>query len=58
MKWARAKQHRKLTGLGDAVASLAQPIARAIDRIAGTDIEHCASCAKRRATLNRIALKK
>ena len=54
MKWARAKQHRKVAGLGDLVAVVAQPIARAIDRVAGTDIEHCAGCARRRAALNRV----
>ena len=54
MKWNRPRQHQKITGLGDAVAIVAQPIARAVDKLAGTDIEHCQGCAKRRATLNRI----
>ena len=45
---------KKYRGLGDVVEAVAQPIARAIDRVAGTDIEHCAGCAKRRKTLNRI----
>jgi len=53
MSWARPKS-RKITGLGDAVAVVAQPIARAIDRLAGTNIKHCAGCAKRRHTLNQI----
>jgi hypothetical protein len=39
-------------GLGDAVHTLAQPIARAIDLVAGTNIRGCGSCAKRRAMLN------
>jgi len=43
---------RKRIRLGDAVAAVAQPIARVIDRVAGTDIEHCGGCAKRRAALN------
>lgn len=43
-----------LTRLGDAVASVAQPIARAIDRVAGTDIEHCGGCKKRQDALNRV----
>lgn len=42
----------KLIGLGDVVAMVAQPVARAIDRVAGTNIEHCSGCAKRRAALN------
>lgn len=54
MKWPRPIKHRKL---GDAVAAIAQPIARAIDRVAGTDIEHCQSCGRRRETLNRLTSK-
>lgn len=41
-----------LTGLGDVVAAVAQPIAKAIDLVAGTDIEHCGGCADRRRALN------
>lgn len=41
-------------GLGDAVAAVAQPIARVIDKVAGTHIERCGACAKRRAALNRL----
>lgn len=41
-------------GLGDAVASVAQPIAKAIDAIAGTDIQNCGGCAKRKAYLNSL----
>jgi len=47
-RWRRPRAK----GLGDLVHAMAQPIARAIDRVAGTDIEHCGGCAKRRATLN------
>ncbi len=43
---------KKYKGLGDVVALVAQPVARAIDRVAGTNIEHCSGCAKRRAALN------
>lgn len=39
-------------GLGDAVHAIAQPIAIAIDRVAGTNIQGCGACAKRRAKLN------
>jgi hypothetical protein len=41
-------------GLGDAVALIAQPIARAIDRVAGTNVAGCGGCAKRRAKLNAM----
>lgn len=40
------------TGVGDVVHAVAKPIAVAIDKIAGTNIQGCGSCAKRRAKLN------
>jgi len=43
---------RKYRGLGDVVATVAQPIAAVIDRVAGTSIKTCSACAKRRARLN------
>ena len=43
-----------LRGLGDLVAKVAQPIARAIDKVAGTNLKDCAGCAKRRNALNAI----
>jgi hypothetical protein len=43
----------KLHGLGDVVASIAQPIARVIDRVAGTDIQNCGGCKKRQEALNK-----
>ncbi len=46
--------NRKLAGLGDAVALIAKPIARAIDRVAGTKLEGCKPCAKRQAKLNSL----
>jgi len=39
-------------GLGDMVHAVAQPIAKAIDHVAGTNIQGCGGCAKRRAMLN------
>jgi len=39
-------------GVGDAVHAVAQPIARVIDKVAGTNIQGCGACAKRRANLN------
>ena len=44
---------RKYRGLGDMVEAAAKPVARMIDRIAGTDIEHCSGCARRRDAMNR-----
>lgn len=45
---------RKYRGLGDVVERIAKPIARGIDRIAGTDIEQCKGCANRRDWLNNL----
>lgn len=52
MSWARPKS-RKITGLGDAVAVVAQPIARTIDAFAHTKIQSCLSCEQRREALNK-----
>jgi hypothetical protein len=41
-------------GLGDVVAMFAQPIAGAIDAVAGTKIKKCGGCAKRREALNQM----
>ena len=49
-----AKTPPKITGLGDAIALIAKPIARALDRVAGTKLEHCQPCARRQAKLNRL----
>lgn len=40
-------------GAGDVVAAVAQPIARAIDRVAGTNISGCGGCKKRQESLNK-----
>ena len=40
-------------GLGDRVERIVQPLARAIDRVAGTNIQGCAGCKKRREALNK-----
>ena len=42
----------KYRGLGDVLAAVAQPVAKAIDAVAGTQIQTCGGCAKRRAALN------
>ena len=44
----------KQFGLGDLVASVAQPIARGIDAVAGTKIAGCGGCAQRQAALNKL----
>jgi len=43
-----------IRGLGDVVAVVAQPIAKAIDRVAGTKIQGCNSCQRRREKLNQL----
>ena len=40
-------------GLGDRIEKLAQPIARVIDKVAGTNIQGCGGCKKRREALNK-----
>ena len=52
MKWKRPRGKNKITGLGDVVALVAKPIARAIDSVAGTDLEHCSGCAARQKLFN------
>ena len=42
-----------IRGVGDVVARIAKPIARAIDARLGTDLENCKGCNKRRETLNQ-----
>jgi hypothetical protein len=41
-------------GLGDFVYVFANPIAKTIDAVAGTQIQGCSACAQRRAKLNEI----
>lgn len=41
-------------GLGDAVAKVAEPIAKVSDALFGTHLVGCQSCAERRAALNRL----
>lgn len=44
---------KKITGAGDAFALIAQPFAKAIDSVAGTDLANCTPCAKRRVAWNK-----
>jgi hypothetical protein len=41
-------------GLGDAVATVAEPIARLSDALLGTSLVGCGGCAQRRAALNAL----
>jgi hypothetical protein len=50
----RDKPPAELRGLGDAVAQVAQPIARAIDSVLGTNVQGCGSCKARQAALNKV----
>jgi hypothetical protein len=44
---------KKITGIGDVVEIAANPIARAIDAVAGTKIQGCQACKKRKDYLNK-----
>jgi hypothetical protein len=50
----KGKPEKSLRGLGDVVHAIAQPIAKAIDKVAKTNLQNCGACAKRRETLNQI----
>lgn len=39
-------------GLGDRVERIAQPIAKVVDKILGTNIQNCTGCRKRKQWLN------
>jgi hypothetical protein len=43
----------KYRGLGDLVHAVANPVARVIDAVAGTHIQGCAGCGRRREKWNR-----
>lgn len=48
---ALCEQYRR-PGLGDRVAQIAKPIARALDAVLDTDLEHCQTCEARQKWLN------
>lgn len=54
MKPIKRISAKKYKGLGDVVEVLALPIAKAIDDVFNTDMQHCASCQKRKGFLNRV----
>ena len=47
-------ENKRSRGLGDLVASVTQPIARAIDAVAGTNIQNCGGCKQRQEALNKL----
>ena len=47
-------QIRQVAGLGDVVAKVAQPVAKAVDRVAGTDLQNCGGCKDRQKKLNQL----
>lgn len=49
-----AKNSGSIQGLGDLVAKFAQPVAKGIDAMFGTNVQGCGSCAKRQQKLNEI----
>ena len=51
------KKKKTSKGLGDIVEIVAKPIAKGIDAIAGTDLEHCPGCERRKSFLNSLSLK-
>ena len=47
------EKERKARGLGDVVELVAQPVAKAIDKIVRTNIQNCGGCKKRKEFLNK-----
>lgn len=48
------RRPRKLRGLGDVAAVVAQPVAIAIDAVLHTNLTHCEKCKERQTNLNRM----
>ena len=44
---------KNISGLGDVVESVAQPIAKAIDFVAKTNVQGCGGCKQRKKYLNK-----
>ena len=51
LTYVKAKKE-KAGGLGDVVASVAEPIAGALDKVFKTKIKGCSACARRKDLLN------
>ena len=43
---------QKMRGVGDLVARVLKPVVRAVDAVAGTDLEHCKGCGGRQEKMN------
>ena len=41
------------TGLGDVIHAVANPAAKVLDKVFGTDLKNCGGCSKRRNNLNK-----
>ena len=50
-----AAGEHEVIGLGDAVAFIAQPIARGLDAVLKTKLAECGGCRARKETLNKLA---
>jgi hypothetical protein len=53
-QWQAPPATQRQVMLGDIVAQVAQPIARALDAVLGTKVQSCKACEKRRKALNKI----
>ena len=47
------RQKLNIKGAGDVVKIVAQPIAKVIDAVAGTNLQTCGGCEQRRQSLNK-----
>jgi len=54
-QWQAPPTPERQRKLGDLVARVAQPIAKALDAVLGTEVQSCKACAKRREALNKIS---
>lgn len=45
---------KDILGLGDAVATVAQPVAKVIDAVFHTNVQGCGGCKKRQEALNNL----
>lgn len=50
----KTRTRKKTIKLGDAVEAIAKPIAKIIDKVAGTKLQECGGCKKRKEFLNRF----
>lgn len=57
-EYLRLRRRYSGIGLGDVLAVLFQPVARLLDRILGTRLAGCRSCAQRQRRLNRWRLRR